>query len=61
MPYSWISWRHFLSGAPFSVITPVCVKLTHKNQPVQHLKYIKTSFKNGRSRKPRGLERWHSG
>jgi hypothetical protein len=31
MPYSWISWRHFLNGyAPFSVITPACVKLTHK-------------------------------
>jgi hypothetical protein len=30
MPYSWISWRHFLREAPFSVITPACLKLIHK-------------------------------
>jgi hypothetical protein len=32
MPYSWISWRGgiFSTEAPFSVITPACVKLTHK-------------------------------
>jgi hypothetical protein len=31
MPYSWISWRHFLKGGSFlSVITPAPVKWTHK-------------------------------
>jgi hypothetical protein len=30
MPYSWISWKHFLKRGSFSVITPSCVKLTHK-------------------------------
>lgn len=30
MPHSWISWRHFLE-APFPVIIPACVKLTHKS------------------------------
>jgi hypothetical protein len=29
MPYSWISWRHFLKGGSL-VITPSCVKLTYK-------------------------------
>jgi len=30
MPYSWVSWRHFYDWGSFSVITPPCVKLTHK-------------------------------
>jgi hypothetical protein len=30
MPYNWHSWRHFLNGSSFSVITPACVRLTHK-------------------------------
>jgi len=30
MLYSWVSWRHFHNWDLFSVITPACVKLTHK-------------------------------
>jgi hypothetical protein len=30
MPYSWMSGGISLREAPFSVITPACVKLTHK-------------------------------
>jgi hypothetical protein len=30
MPYSWISWRHFLNGSSFLCDNSSCVKLTHK-------------------------------
>jgi hypothetical protein len=30
MPYRWFSWRHFLKGSSFFVITPAYVTLTHK-------------------------------
>jgi len=30
MSYSWVSWRHFHNWGFFSVMTPACVKLTHK-------------------------------
>jgi hypothetical protein len=34
MPYSWISWRHFLKWSSFLCDNSSCVKLT-QNQPVQ--------------------------
>jgi hypothetical protein len=34
MPYSWISWRHFLKGGSFLCDSSSCVKLTH--QTSQH-------------------------
>jgi hypothetical protein len=34
MPYSWISWRHFLNWSSFLCDKSSCVKLT-QNQPVQ--------------------------
>jgi hypothetical protein len=30
MPYSWISWRHFLNWSSFLCDNSSCVKLTHK-------------------------------
>ena len=36
MPYSWISWRHFLNWGSFLCDNSACVKLTQK-QPVQGL------------------------
>lgn len=36
MPYSWVSWRHFLEGGSFFVLTPACVKWTHKTSQYKH-------------------------
>jgi len=51
MPYSWVSWRHFHNWGSFSVITPACVKLTHKTSQYTYIHiYIHTwkiiNFKN---------------
>jgi hypothetical protein len=39
MPYSWISWRHFLNWSSFLCDNSSCVKLT-QNQPVQYSTYF---------------------
>jgi hypothetical protein len=36
MPYSWISWRHFLNWSSFLCDNSSCVKLT-QNQPVHQV------------------------
>jgi hypothetical protein len=47
IPYSWVSWRHFLNEAPFSVITPA-VSSWHKTS--QYRKIIwKMEFQVGSS------------
>jgi hypothetical protein len=50
MPYSWISWRHFLNWSSFLCDNSSCVKLT-QNQPVQSLSnqsHQRTCYKTGR-------------
>ena len=44
IPYSWISWRHSSREAPFSLITPACVKLIHKTSQYTGLKNIYVCF-----------------
>jgi hypothetical protein len=39
MPYSWISWRHFLNWRTFSVITPA-VSSWHKTNQYNQLKHF---------------------
>jgi hypothetical protein len=43
MPYSWISWRHSPTEAPFPVITPACVKLIHKTSLYKYNNNFKKS------------------
>jgi hypothetical protein len=38
MPYSWISWRHFLNGCSFLCDNFSLCQVDTQNQPVQHLK-----------------------
>jgi hypothetical protein len=37
MPYSWISWRHFLNWSSFLCGKSSCVKLTHKTSQYKYL------------------------
>jgi hypothetical protein len=37
MPYSWISWRHFLKGGSFLCDNSSLCHVDTQNQPVQHL------------------------
>jgi hypothetical protein len=37
MPYSWISWRHFLNWSSFLCGNSSCVKLTHNNSQYRNV------------------------
>jgi hypothetical protein len=43
MPYSWISWRHFLTWSSFLCVNSNFVKLTHKTS--QHIDIALVSYK----------------
>jgi hypothetical protein len=45
MPYSWISWRHFLKGGSFLCDNPSLHQVDTQNQAVQHLRASTISFK----------------
>jgi hypothetical protein len=50
MPYSWISWRHFLKGGSFLCDNSSLCQVDTQNQPVQ---LPKSSTSKDRARQPR--------